>query len=79
MDKLVPTSQPLSTCVSAALRYQGCEIDADASERIGASVVKVPCEVYSRIVGYMRPVKAWNAGKRQEFVERKTFDTKGYL
>jgi anaerobic ribonucleoside-triphosphate reductase len=36
--------------------------------------VKVPCEVYSRIVGYLRPVQAWNHGKRQEFSERKTFD-----
>jgi anaerobic ribonucleoside-triphosphate reductase len=35
--------------------------------------VKVPCEVYSRIVGYLRPVQAWNEGKQTEFVERKTF------
>jgi len=36
--------------------------------------VKVPCEVYSRIVGYLRPVQAWNHGKRQEFSDRKTFN-----
>lgn len=36
--------------------------------------VRVPCEVYSRIVGYLRPVQAWNHGKRQEFGDRKTFD-----
>lgn len=34
---------------------------------------KAECEVYSRIVGYMRPVKQWNAGKQQEFEDRKTF------
>ena len=34
---------------------------------------KVPCEVYSRIVGYLRPVQAWNNGKRQEFKERVVF------
>ena len=28
-------------------------------------------EVYSRIVGYFRPVQNWNEGKQQEFVERK--------
>ncbi len=28
------------------------------------------CEVYSRIVGYLRPVKQWNEGKQQEFKER---------
>lgn len=37
---------------------------------------KVPCEVYSRIVGYLRPVQNWNKGKRQEFKERKTYRPK---
>jgi ribonucleoside-triphosphate reductase len=37
--------------------------------------LKVPCEVYSRIVGYLRPVRNWNDGKRQEFVDRTTFKT----
>jgi len=29
-----------------------------------------PCEVYSRVVGYLRPVDMWNRGKRQEFKDR---------
>jgi ribonucleoside-triphosphate reductase len=33
-----------------------------------------PCSVYSRIVGYLRPVDQWNDGKHQEFRERKLFD-----
>ena len=36
-------------------------------------VLKVPCEVYSRVVGYLRPVSDWNAAKQQEFKERKVF------
>lgn len=32
------------------------------------------CEIYSRIVGYIRPVQQWNKGKRAEFAVRKTFD-----
>lgn len=32
-----------------------------------------PCEVYSRIVGYLRPVQQWNEGKKEEFKERKKF------
>jgi ribonucleoside-triphosphate reductase len=36
-----------------------------------------PCnavtEIYSRIVGYFRPVSQWNRGKREEFGERKLF------
>ena len=30
-------------------------------------------EVYSRVVGYIRPVSQWNKGKRSEFKDRKTF------
>lgn len=30
-------------------------------------------EVYSRIVGYLRPVATWNDGKKQEFKERVTY------
>jgi len=33
------------------------------------------CEIYSRVVGYLRPVDQWNDGKRQEFNERKIFDS----
>lgn len=31
------------------------------------------CEVYSRVVGYLRPVQQWNVGKKQEFKERKEY------
>lgn len=34
---------------------------------------RIRCEVYSRIVGYIRPIQNWNAGKRQEFYDRKTY------
>lgn len=34
------------------------------------------CEVYSRIVGYLRPVSQWNKGKQAEFEVRKSFKTK---
>ena len=36
-----------------------------------------PTEVYSRIVGYLRPVSTWNDGKKQEFSDRKTFQKVG--
>lgn len=32
------------------------------------------CEVYSRVVGYIRPVNQWNKGKKKEFSDRKTFE-----
>ncbi|HPC74118.1 MAG TPA: ribonucleoside triphosphate reductase [Syntrophales bacterium] len=31
------------------------------------------CEIYSRIVGYLRPTKQWNKGKQEEFKMRKAF------
>ena len=34
----------------------------------------LPTEVYSRIVGYLRPVNQWNNGKQAEFEIRETFD-----
>ena len=32
------------------------------------------CEVYSRVVGYLRPVQNWNKGKKEEFTMRKTMN-----
>jgi len=40
---------------------------------------KVPCEVYSRVVGYFRPIQNWNDGKKQEFFDRVEFDEKASL
>ncbi len=36
-----------------------------------------PCEVYSRVVGYLRPVSQWNEGKQEEFIARKEYATAG--
>jgi len=35
--------------------------------------LKIPCEIYSRVVGYHRPVNQWNKGKQAEFKVRSTF------
>jgi len=39
-------------------------------------MIEQPCEVYSRVVGFYRPVQQFNDGKKQEFKERKTFKQK---
>jgi ribonucleoside-triphosphate reductase len=36
-------------------------------------LIAQPCEVYSRIVGYIRPVQQWHPGKQEEFKDRLTF------
>jgi ribonucleoside-triphosphate reductase len=33
-------------------------------------------EIYSRVVGYFRPVQDWNEGKKQEFKDRKNYQVK---
>ncbi len=34
---------------------------------------RTPCEIWSRVMGYHRPVSAWNAGKQSEHRERVNF------
>ena len=45
-----------------------------AGEHKLCPVCRAPSEVYSRVVGYLRPVDQWNDGKQAEFAIRKTFD-----
>jgi len=33
------------------------------------------CEIYSRVVGYIRPISQWNEEKVSEFEDRTTFET----
>lgn len=35
------------------------------------------CEVYARVVGYLRPISQWNPGKQAEFKNRKNFNVGG--
>lgn len=37
--------------------------------------LRQPCEIYSRVVGYIRPVDQWNPGKQAEFLDRSTFES----
>lgn len=32
-----------------------------------------PCEVYTRVMGYIRPTNTFNTGKKSEYLERKCF------
>lgn len=39
-----------------------------------------PCEIWTRVMGYHRPVSSFNRGKQGEFAERKYFcETKAHL
>ncbi len=45
-----------------------------AGEEHSCPTCKETCEVYSRVVGYLRPVKQWNLGKKEEFNLRKVYN-----
>ena len=47
-----------------------------SGEQPSCPTCQAPTEVYSRVVGYLRPVNQWNNGKRTEFKMRKTFSAK---
>ena len=37
---------------------------------------RTPCQVYTRVMGYLRPVENYNLWKKSEFYSRKYFDEK---
>lgn len=45
-------------------------------EQLNCPKCGMQCEIYSRVVGYIRPVKQWNVGKQTEFKIRKTYKIK---
>ena len=53
-------NKPLSTVDTAA------SIHLSEDER-------QPCEIWTRVMGYHRPVSSFNKGKRSEFAERTAF------
>jgi anaerobic ribonucleoside-triphosphate reductase len=46
------------------------ELERIREERSHRRIRIMRCEVYSRVVGYYRPVSGWNKGKREEFKDR---------
>ncbi len=42
----------------------------------GKECFRQEVECYSRVTGYLRPVKQWNDAKQSEFKERKVFINK---
>lgn len=66
----VTLSPTFSICPNHGYVY-GEHFSCPQCEQIGKHS---DCEVFSRIVGYLRPVNQWNDGKAQEFKERKLLD-----
>lgn len=48
---------------------------SEGEAKVRAEKVKaIRAEVYSRVVGYYRPVQDWNRGKQAEFADRRYVD-----
>jgi anaerobic ribonucleoside-triphosphate reductase len=47
-----------------------------SNDNVSGNEKRTKCEVYSRVVGYLRPTSQWNKGKQQEFKERKVYKIK---
>ena len=46
-------------------------------EKDGGKISPTRCEVFSRVVGYLRPIQAFNKGKKEEFHMRKNYSMGG--
>ncbi len=53
-------------------RLSDARIDARA-EPVLADAERQPCEVWTRVMGYHRPVSSFNTGKQAEHAERRFF------
>ncbi len=49
------------------------EVGYNTSGGVKEVGVRIKCERYSRIVGYLRPLQQWNDGKQAEWFDRKMF------
>lgn len=51
----------------------GTSTAIDATEILLADDERQPCEVWTRVMGYHRPVSSFNTGKKGEYAERVYF------
>jgi hypothetical protein len=55
-------------------RIQTIHLQAKTATIVLTDEERQPCEIWTRVMGYHRPVSSFNTGKKGEFHERKYFD-----
>jgi anaerobic ribonucleoside-triphosphate reductase len=60
-------------CEEEEMDKKEITVEIERLESELSAIKGTECEVYSRIVGYFRPVKQWNNGKQEEYGEREAF------
>jgi ribonucleoside-triphosphate reductase len=53
------------------VRESGGQVDEELFNEVKKK--RNMCEIYSRVVGYIRPVRQWNDGKKEEFIQRHAY------
>lgn len=69
-DQLVDGYFLIYRCGNEEYQIVKCK---DCYKKLPALTNYQKCEVYSRVVGYIRPVQQWHFGKQEEFRRRKEF------
>ena len=59
----------MNTILTEREKSQGWVLDRNGRKRIKT-------QIWSRVVGYLRPTEYWNEGKKEEFKERKVYSGK---
>ncbi len=66
--------QPAESSVNELKKETESESVSEVEPAKSVNLQRTKCEVFSRVVGYIRPVGQWNDGKAAEFFQRKTFE-----
>lgn len=56
-----------------ATRHELCANNSCDAQPVLHDEERTPCEVWTRVMGYYRPVDQYNIGKKQEFADRQYF------
>ncbi|MFH1801422.1 MAG: anaerobic ribonucleoside-triphosphate reductase [archaeon] len=58
---------------------ESAKIPEKEEKKTSGDLKRTKCEVYSRVVGYFRPVSQWNEGKQAEWEDRKMFKVRALV
>jgi hypothetical protein len=59
--------------MNAAIDFNQIEIELKSEEPPLRDDERQPCEVWTRVMGYHRPVASFNTGKKGEYAERRFY------
>lgn len=74
--KKIATSALISGTILAASAVSAMSSNDSSTfiDKNGNEQVRTKCEIYTRVMGYYRPVTQFNNGKKSEFYTRKYFN-----